>query len=218
MLPFSFADWSFDITELEACMRLGARLDLTHATEAMRTVMEDFERLLFEGSTVYSYDGQDIYGYLTHPQAATIDATGDWATPGNIYTTIQAMYAVMIARRRSAGPFAVYMNPYQWGLMRAESGVDRSYSVFQKVRDSFPEIVSWRPNDFVPPGTLVMVELAQRTVDLAIRMDPANVPWELMGGLKVHTRTIGSITPRIKSDAEGLTGIVIADNAGVPPP
>jgi hypothetical protein len=59
-------------------------------------------------------------------------------------------------------------------------------------------------NDF----QATLVELQRRTVDLAIKMDPANVPWEIMGGLAQHVRVIGSMVPRIKADGADKTGVV----------
>ena len=205
-LPFCYADYEFDITELEGSQRLGLGLDTAHATEAMRSVTESFEDILFNGTTVGARSGNVVYGYRTHPQRKTGTGT-TWSTPANIYTTVLAMFTDMIARRR-LGPYALYLNSIQWGEMHAEKGVDVNWNILRWIQESFPTIVSIKPSYAMPDGEAVLAELTSRTVDLAVKMAPTNIPWEAMGGLSQHVRVIGSMTPRIKVDEESLVGVV----------
>ena len=205
-LPFAFEDYEFDITELEAVQRLGGTLETAYAEEAQRSVAETFESWLINGAPAFSVDGNTIYGYRTHPNRV-IDTGLTWGTPDNIYTTILAMYTDMLTRNRP-GPYGLYMNVLQFGQMHAEEGVDRAWNVYRRIVESFPQIVSIKPSFAMPVGEVVLVELQRRTVDLAIKMDPANVPWEIMGGLAQHVRVIGSIVPRLKTDGATQTGVV----------
>jgi uncharacterized linocin/CFP29 family protein len=205
-LPFAFEDYEFDITELEAVQRLGGTLDTAYTEEAQRSVAETFERWLISGAPEFSVDGNTVYGYRTAP-GRVIGTGTSWATPDNVYATIQKMIVDMLAINR-VGPFALYMNVAQLGQMYAQEGVDRAWNVYRRITESFPQIVSIKPSFAMPVGELVLVELQRRTVDLAIKMDPANVPWEIMGGLAQHVRVIGSIVPRIKVDGANQTGIV----------
>ena len=106
------------------------------------------------------------------------------------------------------GPYGLYLNIAQYGQIFAEQGVDRAWNVYRRIVESFPQIVSIKPSHAVPVGQALLVELQRRTVDIAIKMDPANMPWDLMGGLAVHVRVLGSIVPRIKSDGDNKVGIV----------
>jgi uncharacterized linocin/CFP29 family protein len=205
-LPFAFEDYEFDITELEAVQRLGGTLDTAYAEEAQRSVAETFESWLVNGAPDYSVDGNTIYGYRTHPNR--IIGTGtSWATATNIYPTIHKMFTDMITINRP-GPYGLYMNVAQFGQLHAEQGVDRAWNVYRRIVESFPQIQSIKPSFAVPAGELVLVELQRRTVDVAIKMDPANVPWEGMGGLVQHVRVLGSVVPRVKADGENKTGVV----------
>lgn len=206
-LPFVYADYDFDLTELEASQRLGLGLDTAHATEAMRTVTEGFESILFNGTPVGTYQGNPVYGYRNHPQRVTGSVTGVWSTPTNIHSTVLAMFKAMLARNRQ-GPYALYMNIEQWGELHAEKGVDVNWNYMRWVQESFPQIVSYKPTYAMPDGELVLVELTSRTVDMAIKMAPTNIPWEIMGGLGQHVRVIGSMTPRIKLDGDNQVGLV----------
>jgi uncharacterized linocin/CFP29 family protein len=206
-LPFVFEDYHFNAAELAATQQLGMGLDTAHAEEAMRKVMEGFESILFNGTTVGTYQANTVFGYRTHPQRKTGSAAGAWSTPTNIYPTIMAMFTDMLARRR-LGPYALYMNIVQWGELHAEKGVDVNWNVLKWVQESFPTIVLMKPTFAVPDGELVLVELTSRTVDLAVKMEPGNIPWEEMGGLAEHVRVMGSLTPRIKVDGENLVGVV----------
>lgn len=205
-LPFAFEDYEFDITELEAVQRLGGTLDTAYAEEAQRSVAETFESWLVNGAPDYSVDGNTIYGYRTHPNRI-IGAGTSWVTPDNIYATVLKMFTDMITINRP-GPYGLYMNVAQFGQMHAEEGVDRAWNVYRRIVESFPQIVSIKPSFAMPVGELVLTELQRRTVDVAIKMDPANVPWEIMGGLAQHVRVIGSIVPRIKTDGANQTGVV----------
>lgn len=205
-LPFVFEDYHFNAAELAASQQLGMSLDTTHAEEAMRKVMEGFETILFNGTTVGTYQANQVYGYRTHPQRKTGSATS-WGTPTNIYPTVLAMFTDMLAMRRQ-GPYVMYMNIAQWGEMHAEKGVDANWNYLRWVSESFPSIVAFKPTFAVPEGELLLVEMTSRTVDLAVKMEPGNIPWEEMGGLAEHVRVMGSLTPRIKVDGENLTGVV----------
>ena len=205
-LPFAFEDYEFDITELEAVQRLGGTLDTAYTEEAQRSVAETFESWLVNGAAAFSVDGNTIYGYRTHPNRVIGTGTS-WATATNIYPTVLKMYTDMLAINRP-GPYGLYMNVVQFGQMHAEEGVERAWNVYRRIVESFPQIVSIKPTFAMPPGELALVELQRRTVDLAIKMDPANVPWEIMGGLAQHVRVIGSIVPRIKMDGADKVGVV----------
>lgn len=205
-LPFVFEDYHFNAAELAASQQLGMGLDTAHAAEAMRKVMEGFESILFNGTTVGTLTANQVFGYRTHPQRKTGSGTV-WSTPANIYPTVLAMFTDMLARRR-AGPYGLYMNIAQWGELHAEKGVDANWNYLRWIQESFPSIVSMKPTFAVPDGELVLAELTSRTVDLAVKMEPGNVPWEEMGGLAEHVRVMGSLTPRIKIDGENLVGVV----------
>jgi len=205
-LPFAFEDYEFDITELEAVQRLGGTLDTAYTEEAQRSVAETFESWLVNGAPEFSVDGNTIFGYRTHPNRVLGTGTS-WATADNIYPTVLKMYTDMLNIRRP-GPYGLYMNVLQFGQMHAEEGVDRAWNVYRRIGESFPQIVSIKSSSAVPAGELLLVELQRRTVDLAIKMDPANVPWEIMGGLAQHVRVIGSIVPRLKADGENKVGLV----------
>ena len=205
-LPFVFEDYHFNAAELAASQQLGMGLDTAHAEEAMRKVLEGFETILFNGTSVGTYQANQVYGYRTHPQRVTGSAT-PWGTPANIYPTVLAMWTEMLDRRRT-GPYILYMNVKQWGELHAEKGVDANWNYLRWIQESFSDIAAFRRTFAVPAGELLLVEMTSRTVDLAVKMEPGNIPWEEMGGLAEHVRVMGSLTPRIKVDAEGITGVV----------
>jgi uncharacterized linocin/CFP29 family protein len=205
-LPFAFEDYEFDITELEAVQRLGGTLETAYTEEAQRSVAETFENWLVNGAAEFSVDGNTIYGYRTHPSRVA-KSGASWATADGIYTTILGMYTDMLTLHRP-GPYGLYLNVAQYGQLHAKEGVDTAFNSLVRIQQSFPSIVSIKPTFAMPAGQAALVELQRRTVDLAIKMDPANVPWEIMGGLAQHVRVIGSIVPRIKADGANQTGVV----------
>ena len=205
-LPFAFEDYEFDITELEAVQRLGGTLETAYTEEAQRSVAETFENWLVNGAAEFSVDGNTIYGYRTHPNRVA-KSGASWATADGIYTTILGMYTDMLTLHRP-GPYGLYLNVAQYGQLHAKEGVDTAFNSLVRIQQSFPQIVSIKPTFAMPAGQAALVELQRRTVDLAIKMDPANVPWEIMGGLAQHVRVIGSIVPRIKADGANQTGVV----------
>jgi uncharacterized linocin/CFP29 family protein len=205
-LPFAYEDYEFDLTELEAIQSLGGGLDLAYAEEAQRAVAEEFETWLVVGAPEFTLDGNTIYGYTTHPNRLL--ATGaDWGTPTNIYPDVLEMVQLMLSINRP-GPYGLYLNVLQYGELLATQGTDTIFNMLRRIMESFPQIQSIKPVFAMPAGQGVLAELQRRTVDLAIKMDPANVPWDLMGGLAVHVRILGSIVPRLKADANSQIGVV----------
>jgi hypothetical protein len=117
---------------------------------------------------------------------------------------------------RRTGPYGLYINVLQFGEMHAEQGTDRAWNILRRIQESFPSIQSIKPIFAMPVGELVLVDLTMETVDLAVKMEPGNVPWEEMGGLSQHVRVIGSLTPRIKEDGAGNVGVVHFTGAATP--
>lgn len=202
-LPFSFDDLQFDLRQLTAMQRDSA-LDLAHTQAIQQKVLEAFETLAVSGSTQFAYQGVPIYGMLNHPNRLTLTAPGAWTTVANIFPTILAAFKLLVGTY-STGPFGLYVSPVDWTSMFAEQGTDAFSTVIARLQRTFndpagPLIVSIKPSFAIPTGQAALVELAPRTVQLWVVMQPTNVPWETMGGLEVHVRTMGSMTTFWKKD------------------
>lgn len=203
-LPFVYDDMQFDLRTLMAMARGG--VDLAHIALAQQKVLEGFEQLAVNGSTQFAYQSVPIYGMLNHPRRLTLTATGTWATAANIYPTIHQAFSLLVGQQ-SIGPFALYLSLLDWAKMFAEQGVDVFSTVMKRVRDTFadtqaPLITAIKPSFAIPTGQAALVELTARTVQLWVVMAPTNIPWERMGGLEAHVRTMGSMTAFWKQTGE----------------
>jgi hypothetical protein len=55
---------------------------------------------------------------------------------------------------------------------------------------------------------VLLVQLTSDVVDLPVGQDITTVEWDTKGGLQMHFKVMAAMAPRMKSDANGNTGIV----------
>ena len=67
------------------------------------------------------------------------------------------------------------------------------------------------PHQDLPDGAWLFVEMAPRTSDIAVASDIVATPWQRMNPYEDLRFTImAAATPRIKTDRNGVTGILYA--------
>ena len=205
-VPVIHKDFSLNIRHLEASRRLGDALDTTESRVATLKVIEKQEDLLFNGAA-FKVSGNAIYGYTNHPNRNTVVALGDFGTISNIYPTINAMVAAAEADNYN-GPYGIYVSRNQYAEMREIYSDGSGQSAMQRCLDSIPQLRFIKPSSKLTDGSLVLATLVRDVVDLAVAQDIVPVEWETVGGLVMNFIVMCCLVPRVKSDAEGHSGIV----------
>lgn len=208
-VPIVHKEFGFELRRLEASRRMGEGLDLTGPRMAGRLVAERSERMLFSGANI-AIDGNTIYGYLTHPNRNTVNLTENWDAVGKTGAEIVADVVAMLQAARTDkhyGPYMLYIPSAYETAIDADYRDNDDRTIRERIL-AHRAIVDIQVADFLPANNVVLVQLSQDVVDLAIAQDITTVQWQLMGGMQEEFKTMAVWVPRVKSDFDGRSGIV----------
>jgi hypothetical protein len=214
-LPLVHKSFYFNRRKLMASRKKGEPIDTTMAAQSTRSVREKLEDIVFNGVPGLLQDGDQVYGYTTHPDRAqpTANATWDGATADNIIDDVMSTVEGIEDQNLGGSEIAFYVCRQSFQEARAKNaGTDDKRGVLQLLRDrleseaDFPG-VTFRRADFLDDGEAVAVEMNPMTVELAVASDFQTVEWETNGGWTVHNKVLASMMPALKSDRNGNIGI-----------
>lgn len=205
-VPITHKDFRINIRRLQASRLLGETVDVSQARTASRLVRDSLEDMLFNGASALQVDGNGISGYTTHSDRGTHSGS-DWGTIANIYSDVISMISVAEAANYY-GPFVLYVAGTQYGEMREVYTDGSGQKALDRVL-ALPEISAVKPAD-VLTDEAVLVQLDSDVVDLAVAEDIMTVQWDHQGGMETNFKVMAAMVPRIKSDANGNSGVVHA--------
>lgn len=204
-VPVVHKDFEINLRRLMASRKVGDSIDTTQATTAGRRVADKFEDMLFNGLTG-NLDGNALYGYTSHPSTNTGTADGDFATIANIFSSINAMVAAL-ENDNHQGPFVLYCHTNQFAQMRAVYTDGSGQSAMTRIKANIPSIREIKTSQSLTDGQLVLVEMTEDTVDLAMAEDVTTVEWAEMGGMISQFKVMLVGAARVKADANGNCGV-----------
>ena len=169
------------------------------------------ESMLFAGDTSIVVDqsgtGTPLYGYTTHPNRSTETVT-NWATATtSVLSDVQKLRKKMNAVATPDADSCILYVPYNWYTAIAEDAfANKGDLTFIDRIKNYPEIKDVKPTKFLTDA-VVLVELRDRTIQLAEASDIITVPHVRMNDLDGQTfTTFSACTPLIKSDRNSKTG------------
>lgn len=213
-LPIIHKDFEFSAREIAVSRRYGQSIDVTNAELAAEKVAEEVERYV-AGTTAepFSYGGATIYGYTTFPDRATKTMT----TPtGSNNDTVIADILDMMKKSRDMyhrGPWMLYYSD-TWSQF-----LDRDYSATKgnnTLRERILQIEGisgMRLADYLPPKTMILVEMKSSVVRGLVGMQIVTVQWNEEGGQVAKFKVMCILVPQLRSDQNGQTGIVHGTHA-----
>jgi uncharacterized linocin/CFP29 family protein len=206
-VPIIHKDFRYELRRLTAARNNGTQLDTTHQEYAGTKVWEAIEGMLFNGVTM-KLGTRQIYGYTSYPHRITGSLTAAWdgtATPAEMLADVHAMLAAGAAKELS-GPYVLYV-PLGWlESMREDYNAESGKTVMQRILQN-PEIEAIKPTIKLT-NSVVMVEMARKTVDMAVASDIVNVEWDERGGMSTRFKVMAAMAPRLKVDGDGTSGII----------
>lgn len=216
-VPIPVVHKEFDIGErvLLASRTRGGALDVTTGTEAARSVARTSENMVFNGVTLSAKSAQNqysIYGLTNFPGRETI-SIADWSLDGTsaatILSDILAMIQLMETEQRRYGPFTIYIPAeYSFQFYR-DFKTESDKTLMQRVLED-PRIKAVKVADALAAGNVIMVQLEDTVIDLAVGSDVSNVQWASGSGWTNHFQVFAAWAPRLKTDFDGRTGILHA--------
>ena len=215
-VPMVFKDFELGFRALDASRTTGEPLDTTNISEAGMEVMEDVERLIFNGETARGESvkvGNDtLYGLANHPNRNTVTGFHNWAldaTTGQEITQedtpklLQAQYD-----DNFFGPFNMYVAKNIWARIQKDYSDDKPGTIKDRIED-YADINAVRPGDFLPNGNVILIQMTMNVADIVIGADLRNDQW-MVTPYCTEFRVWTALAPRIKPDKNNNCGIVHA--------
>jgi uncharacterized linocin/CFP29 family protein len=205
-VPIIMCPFEINIRELSAARQHGHALDRDHVDDATRSVSEAIESLLFLGNSSMVVQGNTIYGYMTHPDRNTTSGS-DWGTATNIYPNVLTM--VSLAKGDGyTGPYRLYLHPDQFQQTLALNA-NTSVPILRTIE----AIPGFGPGSVkecatVTAGQGVLVNMSRNCVDLSVGQATTPIEWTEKGGMVSEFIVMACLVPRVKSTADGKSGIV----------
>lgn len=219
-LPIISKDFSFPARELMASRTTSnfmtggaaAALDLSTAMLASRRCAETVEGLLLGTLAAYTFGGGSIYGYTNFPPRATKAMTAP--TGSNAATTLAEVLSMKQLSQQNMkhyGPWMLYVS-IDW-----DQYIDNDYILTggnvatQTLRQRLAKIdgiLGVMTIDYLPPNTMVLVQMDPETVRGVVGMDMTTVSWETHGGLQMNFKVLCIMVPQLRADQNNNTGIV----------
>jgi len=193
---------------LQASRYKGEGLDTSGAAECGLRLAEKAENFMAGNCEIFTFGGGSAYGYTNYPDRTTVDLTYDWttATGEQILTDMLAMLTAAQAVD-CFGPFACYV-AQDIGLHLEEDYKDAVQGTTRSRLLSVEQVDSVLTADYLPDGTVLLVQLNPNTVRLVSGLPPTTVQWDTNGGELIHLRVMMIQVPQLRADFYGKSGII----------
>lgn len=208
-IPIFHKDWSLNRRQLEASRSRGEPLSTTQMAIATRIVADGIENCLFNGMPNLQLDGHTIYGYTTHPDRNVVTLSGSgWAVAtgrdviGDTKNMLNAAYS-----DNKFGPFVMYVAKDIWAEIQMDYNENKGDKTYKERIEAFADISQVKAGDSLADGQVLLVQMTEDVVDLAVAQDIVNVEWQT-NPMQSQFKVYGAMAPRIKSDRNGSSGIV----------
>ena len=186
-------------------------------TASFRKVSEKAESMLFIGApeiTVTVGGTQTtVYGYTTHPNRQT-DTISNWSLTATTGETILddalGMLSLMFTENSVSAPDSVmlYVGNSVWLRLQDDFKAASDKSIINRLKE-ISSIKDIKPAEKLGTTDVLMVELSENTIELAVASDIVTIPHTITRPLgdQVFT-TYSAMVPLIKVDSNSKTGIV----------
>lgn len=207
-------NFNLDIRLLLASQRAGAPLDVSQLGQSTRRVNEAIEDAAWNGSGM-NVSGNSAPGFLGAPDVGTfayVDGES-WAVAGHSGEDILADVLGMIDVAQAAkkyGPYDLCV-PTNYGN---KLNADFKSNGDKTIRQRLEEIVAGGRKlhieiaDQLPTNRTVLWQTTSDVADVIVGQEPAPVSWSTPSGWEFTTVVLACMIPRVKSDADGNSGIV----------
>lgn len=207
-IPVVAMDWTIGARQLAASTYNGTALDTTQLALSARNVYDKMEDILFNGLSTLIVSGAQIYGYTNHPNRNTVSFAGSgWATAtgrdiiGDTKKLLQAMY-----NDNRYGPFVMYVAKNVWAELQMDYSTSKGDRTFRERILAFNEIIDVKCSGKLASGNVVLVQLTDDVVQLAVAKDISYKQYS-NDGFTVMFKTFMAAAPVLKSDKDGSCGI-----------
>lgn len=205
-------DFSLGIRTIKMSQRVGVPLDTTLVEQATRRVNEAIEDATINGSGV-QFDGYVAPGLLNAPNANTYTIPIAWtaATGEQIYADVMTIIGKLQVDLKY-GPYNFYLGTAYSNALFADFKANGDKSILSRLQEiqAGGRAIQFKTADMFPPTTVAAVQMTSDTLDMVVGQQPTVIPWTSIDGFTLFWMVMAILVPRIKSDYDGNSGIVIA--------
>jgi uncharacterized linocin/CFP29 family protein len=210
--PLPIVHKSFQINRrfLLASRRRGQDLRASGQAKAARAVAEGVDSLVWDGwnGAVRGYSAD---GLTTHPDRNTVGI----ADPLDTNTSVQDLRNDILAGVEAIEDdeygdieLAGFFGRGYWQRLRAEdTGTSEERGLLERLQEEFADTIDMNMAPTLPDDVAVLFEPSPDVVELAIAADLQNVEWDSGDGMTTKMKVMASITPVVKSDQSGQSGV-----------
>lgn len=214
-------EFRIGIRTLRASQRVGAALDTAMVRQKVRRVNEAIEDAAWngattDGGTLFKVNGNSAPGILNHPDVNTfVYASGEsWTAAGKtgeeILTDVLNMIEDLVDLKYY-GPYTLYVTTAYWMKLMQDFKANSGLTILQRLKEiqtgSGP--LDIRVADSLPADKTVLIQMTDGIMDVVVGQEPTVISWESPTGFDLMFLVMAFIIPRIKSDYNGVTGILV---------
>lgn len=209
-------EFQFNLRLILASRRSGVPIDTSVAADVTLRINELIEYTGWHGLS-WNVDGVPVYGIRNHPQAITTPIS-DWADPTttgeDIIAEVQAMAGEAISVKRR-GPFNLYIPTLVNNRFSGDYKSNSDKSILTRLQELQygGRPLNIRSADQLGAGEVSLVEMRKNTGDVIVGQEPTMVSWEAGNGMERYFMILACIILRLKTDIDGVIGIVNATAA-----
>lgn len=214
-IPIIHKDFSYSVRQILASRNGGSPLDMTGPEQAASRCAEEAEMFALGLLDPFQFGGGTAYGILNFPSRMTKDLTtpgsGGW-TPN---TTVQEVLAM---RQQSMnafhyGDWMLYNSPNWDEYLDEDYSSAKGDNTLRMRLKNIKGIKDVKTVDYLQfvtnnPFTLLLVQQTGNVIREVIAMDFTTLQWNSPDGLEMNFKVMGSMTPQLRTDQNGRTGIV----------
>jgi uncharacterized linocin/CFP29 family protein len=222
-LPIIHKDFSFSARQIATSRNGAMPLDLSMAELAARRVAEGAEQLLLGVTSSYSYGGGTIYGFTNFPSRMTYSLTNpdlsasytSWIPRMTVQDVLNMRY--LSQQHHHYGPWVLYTSlawdQYLDDDLNAVDANSSNITLRDRLRriDGIEDVVTL---DYLNGYDMVLVQMTTDVVREVVGMDITTIQWETHGGMQLNFKVMCILTPQLRADFLGNTGIVHGSVAG----
>jgi len=224
--------FNIDIRTLKTSQRVGTPLDTAIVKQCVRAVNEAIEDAAINGPT--TLDGQALsdagytaYGLLNHPNVntkANLTAAAWTTTPvgATVFNEVMAMIGILQADKKF-GPYRLYVGTQIGNVMDSDYNPNSPSPVTIRQRLlQIDALQAVKVADLLPAGNgaspsvgnkVILMQMTSDVCDIVMGQAPTVIPWTSLDGMMIHNLVMAIMVPRVRSDADGNSGICVGTTA-----
>lgn len=208
-IPLIHKGFRLNIRHLMASRRNGMGLDVRHAQEATRKVVETIEKLFLTGNFSAGLNAGRVYGLTAYPYRNVGTLRAGWAgtTATNIVLDVIDMIDALEADHKF-GPYGLYIPRTYMTALRKD--YDRTTATGASLMKRLMEIEGLKyikSNIFMPANTVVLLDLKSDTAEAIDGIQPRLIEWSTGDAMSTMFKVIACMLPRVKRDNDNNCGV-----------